>query len=88
MAIKERVIYGSSKADVTQMNHVLALELGQDGVRVNAVAPTFLWKKLAVVTMSGPRMEEKLTSRIPLERLGALTDVAPAMAFYSLGRPA
>ena len=87
VAIKERVIYGSSKADVTQMTHVLALELGQYGNRVNAVAPTFLWTKFAVVTMSGPRMEEKLTSRIPLERLGALTDVAPAMAFYSLGRP-
>ena len=82
VAIKERVIYGSSKAAVTQMTHVLTLELEQYGLRVNAVALTFFWTELTVATMSRPRMEEKSTLRNPLERLGAPTDVAPAMAFY------
>ena len=81
VAIEERVAYGASKAAVAHMTRVLALEWGQYGIRVNAVAPTFIWTDLTAATLSRPGMEEQLTSRIPLGRLGLPTDVAPAVAF-------
>ncbi len=81
VAIEERVAYGSSKAAMAHMTRVLALEWGQYGIRVNAVAPTFIWTDLTASTLGRPGMEEKLTARIPLGRLGVPADVAPAVAF-------
>jgi NAD(P)-dependent dehydrogenase (short-subunit alcohol dehydrogenase family) len=81
VAIEERVAYGSSKAAMAHMTRVLAFEWGQYGIRVNAVAPTFIWTDLTASTLGHPGMEEKLTSRIPLGRLGVPADVAPAVAF-------
>jgi len=81
VAIEERVAYGASKSAVAHMTRVLVLEWGQYGIRVNAVAPTFIWTDLTAATLSRPGMEEQLTSRIPLGRLGLPTDVAPAVAF-------
>lgn len=81
VAIEERVAYGSSKAAMSHMTKVLALEWGSFGIRVNAVAPTFIWTDLTESTLSRPGMEEKLTSRIPLGRLGVPSDIAGAVAF-------
>lgn len=81
VAIEERVAYGSSKAAMSHMTRVLALEWGHYGIRVNAVAPTFIWTDLTQSTLSRPGMEERLTSRIPLGRLGVPEDVSGAIAF-------
>ncbi len=59
----------------------LAFEWDQYGIRVNAVAPTFIWTNLTASTLGRPGMEEKLIARIPLGRLGVPADVAPAVAF-------
>lgn len=81
VAIEERAAYGSSKAAVSHLTKVLALEWGVHGIRVNAVAPTFVWTELTASTLTRPGMKEKLTSRIPLGRLGVPSDVAGAVAF-------
>ena len=81
VAIEERVSYGSSKAAVSHMTRVLALEWGHHGIRVNAVAPTFVWTDLTESTLNRPGMEEKLVSRIPLGRLGVPSDISGAIAF-------
>lgn len=81
VAIEERVAYGSSKAAISHMTRILALEWGHYGIRVNAVAPTFVWTDLTQSTLSRSGMEEKLTSRIPLGRLGVPRDISGAVAF-------
>ena len=81
VAIEDRVAYGSSKAAIAHMTRVLAFEWGQFGIRVNAVAPTFIRTELSASTLDRPGMEEKLTSRIPMGRLGIPGDVAPSVAF-------
>jgi 2-deoxy-D-gluconate 3-dehydrogenase len=81
VAIEERVAYGSSKAAMSHMTRLLALDWGSYGIRVNAVAPTFVWTDLTQSTLSRPGMEEKLTSRIPLGRLGVPEDITGAVAF-------
>lgn len=81
VAIEDRVAYGSSKAAVSHMTRTLALEWAPYGIRVNAVAPTFILTTLTQSTLDKPGMTERLTSRIPLGRLGTASDVTGAVAF-------
>lgn len=81
VAIEERVAYGSSKAALAHMTRILALEWGPMGIRVNAVAPTFVLTQLTESTLSRPGRTEELVSRIPLGRLGIPQDIAPAVVF-------
>ena len=81
VAIEDRVSYGSSKAAIAHMTRQLAFEWGRYGIRVNTVAPTFIRTELSASTLDRPGMEEKLTSRIPIGRLGIPADVAPSVAF-------
>jgi len=83
--------YSASKAAVHQMTRVLASELAEHRITVNAIAAgPFHTKMLApIVKMVGG--EEGIASGVPLKRLGAATDVAgltlflcsPAGAFVS-----
>ena len=66
---------------MAHLTRILALEWAPYGIRVNAVAPTFVRTALTESTFSRPGLEEKLTARIPLGRLGVTNDVAPAVAF-------
>jgi NAD(P)-dependent dehydrogenase (short-subunit alcohol dehydrogenase family) len=81
VAIEDRSAYGSSKAAIAHMTRVLAFEWGRYGIRVNSVAPTFIRTELSASTLDRPGMEEKLTSRVPIGRLGIPADVAPSVAF-------
>ncbi len=81
VAIEERVAYGTSKAALAHMTRILALEWGPLGIRINAVAPTFVRTQLTESTLSRPGRTEELVSRIPLGRLGIPEDIAPAVVF-------
>lgn len=81
VAIEDRAAYGSSKAAVSHMTRVLALEWAPLGIRVNAVAPTFIRTQLTESTLKQPGREEQLLSRIPLGRLGLPEDVASAVLY-------
>jgi glucose 1-dehydrogenase len=67
-------LYAPAKAALGMLTRSLALELGEDGIRVNAVAPG------AIAT---PRNTEadKLSDQIPLGRPGEPIEVAAAVAF-------
>ncbi|MCU1421721.1 MAG: 2-deoxy-D-gluconate 3-dehydrogenase [Microbacteriaceae bacterium] len=80
VAIEDRAAYGSSKAAVEQLTRALALEWAP-GIRVNAVAPTFVRTELTESTLSRPDVAERLLGRIPLGRFGEPSDVAGAVAF-------
>ncbi len=81
VAIEDHVAHGSSKAAVSHMTRVLALEWGSQGIRVNAVAPTFVRTDVTQSTLNRPGMGVKLTSRIPLGHLNVLEDITGAVAF-------
>lgn len=80
VAIEDRVVYGSSKAAVAQLTKNLAFEWGRHGVRVNAIAPTFIRTELTASTLT-PGYTQTLLTRIPLGRLGEPEDVVGATAF-------
>lgn len=81
VAIEDRATYGSSKAAVTQLTRSLAYEWARHGIRVNAVAPTFVHTSLTASTLSSPERAEELLSRIPLGRFGEPRDVSAAVAY-------
>lgn len=80
VAIENRVAYGSSKAAAAQVTRNLAFEWGRYGIRVNAIAPTFIRTELTESTLT-PDFAEALLARIPLGRLGDPEDVVGATAF-------
>jgi 2-deoxy-D-gluconate 3-dehydrogenase len=81
VGIEERAAYGTSKAGLIHLTKILALEWAPAGIRVNAVAPTFVRTELTASTLSRPDWAAELLSRIPIGRFGEPEDIAGAVAF-------
>ncbi len=83
VGIEERSAYGASKGGAVLLTKVLAIELAQHGITVNAVAPTFVATELARGTLEDPEWRERILSRIPLGRVGEVEDVAAATLYLA-----
>jgi NAD(P)-dependent dehydrogenase (short-subunit alcohol dehydrogenase family) len=81
VAIEERAPYGASKAALIHLTKVLALEWAASGIRVNAVAPTFIMTEMTRSTLEQKEWSEKLLARIPLGRFGEPEDIVGAAIF-------
>ena len=71
--------YSAAKAGVAAMTVVWAKELARYGIRVGAVAPGFI--RTPLVEGMRPEMLAKITSPIPLGRLGEPEEIAHAVGF-------
>lgn len=74
--------YAASKAAVIALTRVTALELGQHGIRANALCPGYVLTEMGAAT----RTEEKVaqwSSYSPLGRLGTTDDVAGLALFLA-----
>jgi NAD(P)-dependent dehydrogenase (short-subunit alcohol dehydrogenase family) len=81
VAVADRAAYSASKAGLVMLTKVLALEWASRGVRVNAVAPTFVDTELGRATLDQPGGREEIVGRIPLGRLAEIADVVAATQF-------
>lgn len=81
IAVAERAAYASSKAGLIMLTKVLALEWAERGVRVNAVAPTFVETEMGRLTLDQPGVREQIVGRIPMGRLADPGDVVAATKF-------
>jgi len=81
IAVAERAAYASSKAGLIMLTKVLALEWAEHGVRVNAVAPTFVETEMGRLTLDQPGVREQIVGRIPMGRLADPGDVVAATKF-------
>ena len=75
--------YSAAKAGVIGLTRALSMELGRDGITVNAVAPGVIDTELV---RSHPRADDivaRARRTIPLERIGLPEEVAAAIAFLA-----
>ena len=74
-----QVNYAASKAGIVGLTKSLAKELGNRGVRVNAIAPGYIDTELTGVLPDDVR--NLILGNTPLGRLGTPEDVAGAVRF-------
>jgi NAD(P)-dependent dehydrogenase (short-subunit alcohol dehydrogenase family) len=75
--------YAVSKSGLAQMTRALAMEWGDRGVRVNAIAPGFVLTDLTKKLWSQPEMQEWGLANTPLKRLGQPSDMVGAAIFLA-----
>lgn len=79
-----RVAYCATKHAVDGMTRALAVEWAREGIRVNAVAPTFVLTPLTQSYFEDPAFrEEILERRLPTGRLAELDDIARAVRYLA-----
>lgn len=75
--------YNASKAGVILLTKTMALDLADNNIRVNAVAPGYILTPMAAEIDPPDFMEFYQERLIPLNRLGSPEDVAGAFAFLA-----
>jgi len=85
IGVAERSTYGISKAGISQMTRMLAIEWAPRGIRVNAVAPGTVETPLrAAFFAANPERRAMVMSGVPLGRFGTAEEMA-AMVTYLAG---
>ncbi|KAF8090829.1 hypothetical protein N665_0465s0010 [Sinapis alba] len=77
-------IYGLTKGALNQLAKNLACEWARDGIRTNAVAPSFIPTTMSQSFLEDTGYKTSLFNRIPLGRAGQSKEVASLVAFLCL----
>ena len=80
---RERVSYCVSKTGVVMLTRVLALELADYNIRVNAIAPGWLQTKLNEFVWRDPKAYDEIAATIPMKRWGTLREIANVALFLA-----
>jgi NAD(P)-dependent dehydrogenase (short-subunit alcohol dehydrogenase family) len=78
-----RTVYCMSKHAIEGLTKAMAVELGPQGIRVNAVSPTYIETPLTKPFFDDAAFRSETVTRIPLGRIGTTTEVAAAVLFLS-----
>lgn len=82
--------YSASKAAVIMLTKVMALELGPENIRVNAICPGFIKTdlqegnialKAMLWEIEVPEAEKRMSDMVPLKRMGSIQEVADLCAY-------
>jgi NAD(P)-dependent dehydrogenase (short-subunit alcohol dehydrogenase family) len=80
---QEQCYYNASKAAVHHLTKSLAAEWGTRGVRVNAVAPTYIETPLNAFVKSNPKMYDAWIGGTPMARMGKVEEIASVVLFLA-----
>jgi len=83
VGLPNQVAYASSKGGVDQMTKVMAIEWASQGVRVNAIGPTYFETELVTQIRNDPERFNFINDRTPMGRWGYLPELEGAVIFLA-----
>jgi NAD(P)-dependent dehydrogenase (short-subunit alcohol dehydrogenase family) len=79
--IPNRISYVASKFGITGITYTMAIELGPNNIRVNAVAPGYIRTPMTEAMFDDPENLKKIIAAHPIGRVGRPEDISAAIAF-------
>lgn len=76
-----RSVYGIAKGGIVQMTRMLAIEWAEQGLRVNAVAPSTIITPSRAAMLADPARRDGMLARIPQRRFPLPEEVAAAVRY-------
>lgn len=83
MAAPFQGVYAMTKAAVVSMTKTLAFELGEEDIRVNAIAPGLIETKFASALTTNDEIRQRTLDQCAIKRLGQPEDIAGAAVFLA-----
>ncbi|MEO8976108.1 MAG: glucose 1-dehydrogenase [Casimicrobiaceae bacterium] len=77
------ISYQASKGAVINMTRALALEWARSGVRVNAIAPTYVRTDFIKALLDDPPLRARIEALTPLGRIAEPSDIAAAAVYLA-----
>ncbi len=78
-----RTVYCMTKHAIEGLTKAMAIELAAQGIRVNAVAPTFIETPMTAPMLADETFNREVISKIPMGRVGQVEEVANAVLFLA-----
>ena len=80
--IPQVIAYTAAKSAVEGRTRALAVEWSPKGIRVNAIAPGFIYSKMSASALDNdPERKERVFARTPMKRMGQPEEVGEAALF-------
>jgi len=78
------IAYSASKTAIDGMTRAMAVELSPNGIRVNAIAPGFIYSEMTAKALdSDPERKAKVFGRTPMGIMGQPADIGEAAYFLA-----
>ncbi len=78
------IAYSASKTAIDGMTRAMAVELSPKGIRVNAIAPGFIYSEMTAKALdSDPERKAKVFGRTPMGSMGQPADIGEAAYFLA-----
>jgi NAD(P)-dependent dehydrogenase (short-subunit alcohol dehydrogenase family) len=78
-----RTVYCATKAAIEGLTKAMGVELGPHGIRVNALAPTFIETPMTRPFFADEAFKRSVLDKIKLGRLGQVEDLMGAIVFLA-----